>query len=1050
MNSGLVTIQFATLAGGLNIINEPVTSKRPLSRKETMKSFGKVGVEDKKGGARPMSKKKIAPENRADITNKHECLLRDLLWGTFQDDDKHTMTKIDLSQYAGVLEKSGYRRSNLLHTLVWELTGDRDPYQDDQDRPDSEVYDEGVPEANVTKRALELVEYLVVLNAGLMCQYDDSRSVPLELFATSYPTILFGIIDMLPSDIDLETMLRKCNTTSTAHATSDNICPLKKLNGCLRDSCLNSDVKNGLEPHKSHCIHPMINTSQLRTKITHIKETIQRFLVSSGNKPNIPQDTFIHVMLGKESFDTAVMRNDQTQLRSFKTILKFFPTAETSVLNQPDSKGYNPLQKAITLFKEGALNYELLYKTIKILVKYQPDSIYFRTKDHREESLGRTAYTLLKEMKPAIGKRAEPFWRKAENLLKKTCIRDRDPRDPNGEKINKIEYLYSDIRSERQIRFDLGHETSTIIDEDYVDFLREKAAMQFESILECVKLPFRTRPVARDSEDPLQYEDRVNRYKTADPYISVFDWLKRDGMVQKIFAIEVDDLGNEPLKSTLTPHSNFAIRDCLRNNFKSQAAVADNKSTQTIYERDRKGMGIEIWNWRKLDICSDTIREAAPGVRILHLYSSANKAVLKGWACKDGLRTLKNLQTVRVVIYPKNSRDEADCKEYIPAFESKLRKRNAALEVEVFLEPSPKGKGSGENATKNQANSQQSYIYEAETQTDWIQSISRFKTCVRDTIDAISRDLGPNASAPVVKVAIIDDGVILADDGVQGIVRGSSFDFSRQPYFGERSRHGTHMVSSLREVCPMAELYIGRLDDTRSTDGQRFTVKSAIQALEWATKWEVDIISMSWSFKLDNSSCTREEGLAFKNAIDNAVAQGIILFGAMPDKGPIAEDIKRRYPVGLDNVIRITAAAKSGERLKFNQTDVPELLFPGDEVEIGSEESVKITGSSVATALAAGFAALTILCIKLQAAGMLDRSVQAAGTIPRAIETDLSTRLRALRTPGGIRTIFRNVSPKLVNSKDSFVQPHTALPDDIKAGLQGREEAIKFFLNRIV
>ncbi|KAF3170663.1 hypothetical protein TWF788_010126 [Orbilia oligospora] len=956
-----------------------------------MKPFGKVGIEDKKGGARPMSKKKIAPENRADITNKHECLLRDLLWGTFQDDDKHTMTKIDLSQYAGVLEKSGYRRSNLLHTLVWELTGDRDPYQDDQDRPDSEVYDEGVPEANVTKRALELVEYLVVLNAGLMCQYDDSRSVPLELFATSYPTILFGIIDMLPSDIDLEVMLRKCNTTSTTHTTGDNICQLKKLNGCLRDSCLNSDVKNSLEPHKSDCIHPMINTSQLRTKIAHIKETIQKFLVSSGNKPNIPQDTFIHVMLGKESFDTAVMRNDQTQLRSFKTILEFFPTAETSVLNQPDSKGYNPLQKAITLFKEGALNYELLYRTIKILVKYQPDSIYFKTKDHREESLGRTAYTLLKEMRPAIGKRAEPFWRKTENLLKKTCIRDRDPRDPHGEKINKIEYLYSDIRSERQIRFDLGHETSTIIDEDYVDFLREKAAMQFESILECVKLPFRTRPVARDSEDPPQYEDRVNRYKKVDPYISVFDWLKRDGMVRKIFAIEVDDLGNEPLKSTLTPHSNFAIRDCLRNNFKSQAVVAETRSTQTIPERDRKGMGIEIWDWRKLDICSDTVREAAPGVRVLHLYSSANKAVLKGWACKDGLRTLKNLQTLRVVIYPKNSRDEADCKEYIPAFESKLRKRNAALEVEVFLEPSPKG-----------------------------------------------------------KVAIIDDGVILADDGVQGIVRGSSFDFSRQPYFGERSRHGTHMVSSLREVCPMAELYIGRLDDTRSTDGQRFTVKSAIQALEWATKWEVDIISMSWSFKLDNSSCTREEGLAFKNAIDNAVAQGIILFGAMPDKGPIAEDIKRRYPVGLDNVIRITAAAKSGERLKFNQTDVPELLFPGDEVEIGSEESVKITGSSVATALAAGFAALTILCIKLQAAGMLDRSVQAAGTIPRAIETDLSTRLRALRTPGGIRTIFRNVSPKLVNSKDSFVQPHTALPDDIKAGLQGREEAIKFFLNRIV
>jgi hypothetical protein len=99
---------------------------------------------------------------------------------------------------------------------------------------------------------------------------------------------------------------------------------------------------------------------------------------------------------------------------------------------------------------------------------------------------------------------------------------------------------------------------------------------------------------------------------TAD-LVPVFDWLRKNG-VRKILNVAVLD-DQEP------SHTDSGIEQALL------------------------GFDVEIWNWKQFDLNSDIIFTAAPRVRVLHLYSTGNKAVLMGWASPDGLLKLREVFT---------------------------------------------------------------------------------------------------------------------------------------------------------------------------------------------------------------------------------------------------------------------------------------------------------------------------------------------------------------------------------------------------------------------
>jgi hypothetical protein len=147
--------------------------------------------------------------------------------------------------------------------------------------------------------------------------------------------------------------------------------------------------------------------------------------------------------------------------------------------------------------------------------------------------------------------------------------------------------------------------------------------LKFEDSLQYVALPklrveqapktagSRTAVVSAAVEaDKTLIQEKPDRVGLTDSKI-VFNWLAKNGVKKIIRAIVLDD-GD-------VAHSDEAIEECL-----------------TPFK-------IEVWDWKKPDICSETIYKAAPDVRVVHLYCTGNNAVLRSWSGDEGLAKLKKV-----------------------------------------------------------------------------------------------------------------------------------------------------------------------------------------------------------------------------------------------------------------------------------------------------------------------------------------------------------------------------------------------------------------------
>jgi len=104
----------------------------------------------------------------------------------------------------------------------------------------------------------------------------------------------------------------------------------------------------------------------------------------------------------------------------------------------------------------------------------------------------------------------------------------------------------------------------------------------------------------------------------------IFGWLFQRG-VRKILKVTVVD--NE-----FPAHRDGAIVECLMQ------------------------FGVEIWDWKKLDLWSEVIHKSTPVVRQINLYSSGNQAVLKGWSAAGRFADRAVFPKVRM-----NNPKKADC-----------------------------------------------------------------------------------------------------------------------------------------------------------------------------------------------------------------------------------------------------------------------------------------------------------------------------------------------------------------------------------------------------
>jgi len=91
------------------------------------------------------------------------------------------------------------------------------------------------------------------------------------------------------------------------------------------------------------------------------------------------------------------------------------------------------------------------------------------------------------------------------------------------------------------------------------------------------------------------------------------------------------------------------------------------------------------------------------------------------------------------------------------------------------------------------------------------------------------------ADRAYVTIGLIDNGVNSAakQHNIPKIAKGKSYYGERakslpfRDFFTGPSLHGTWMAACINEVCPMADLYVVRLDDSLPND--KFTVDSAIK-----------------------------------------------------------------------------------------------------------------------------------------------------------------------------------------------------------------------------
>lgn len=129
---------------------------------------------------------------------------------------------------------------------------------------------------------------------------------------------------------------------------------------------------------------------------------------------------------------------------------------------------------------------------------------------------------------------------------------------------------------------------------------------------------------------------------------------------------------------------------------------------------------------------------------------------------------------------------------------------------------------------------------------------------------------------------------------------------------------------------------------------------------------KVHIISMSWTIDPPEDE---EERRALESAITKAASADILMFCSASDQG--AKHVATYPSKATPKIFTIGAATASGtvDSWVGNINNIS-FTFPGTKVELDggpTDTAVKeVTGSSVATALAAGLAALILYCVQVR------------------------------------------------------------------------------------
>ncbi|EYB26929.1 hypothetical protein FG05_30350 [Fusarium graminearum] len=473
----------------------------------------------------------------------------------------------------------------------------------------------------------------------------------------------------------------------------------------------------------------------------------------------------------------------------------------------------------------------------------------------------------------------------------------------------------------------------------FLDFTKSYESLKFDKVLQHVEfrqMIVKSPPVKRPDWTDSEGRAGVGR---KDVYY-FFRWLSKKKAVENIIHLIVED-GHG------IPHSDEAIEESL------------------------KDFNIEILDWRKPDLDLTTLQIACRNsdLREVHLWWDGNNAVLRACSEPDGLVKITTLQVIHLHETTKNVESSHRTKARIESFEARIRDHRAKVlqplvchHYEAYEQSLSRAEGQGPTEKPEQRAKIDSY--------QWLSVMDRFADgiaslepleCFQGEDDYLKHPSLPDEMRKDVKVALIDDGVNFMHKSLaENMYGGKSFDREyddgyrpgpREPFHGSATGHGTCMAYMIR------------------------------RAVEYAVARKFDIISISWTVQLqkdekhDNSADINR----LENAISLATTNGILVFCSAPDIGRASkETLESYYPFGCKrsstDLFKIGAAKADGVSFAWmGHDETVNYILPGHKVapretdNLPEEDDTPKAGSSVATALASGLAALIIHCVRLAA-----------------------------------------------------------------------------------
>lgn len=175
------------------------------------------------------------------------------------------------------------------------------------------------------------------------------------------------------------------------------------------------------------------------------------------------------------------------------------------------------------------------------------------------------------------------------------------------------------------------------------------------------------------------------------------------------------------------------------------------------------------------------------------------------------------------------------------------------------------------------------------------------------------------------------------------------------PWWMVSDPHGTQMAALIGQMNEYCRLYIARVGRSHSD----IQPADAARAIDWAVEQRVDIISISWTLKQQDDK--------LKVAVERAAKMKTLIFCSTPDEGVYSE----AWPVGWrEHVLSVSATDSWGHMTtKTAGADPVDIQIPGENMHAAGPSYIATTpptvsGSSVATALAAGIASLALLLLR--------------------------------------------------------------------------------------